>query len=242
MGTWFSVTGLKGDVNAATLQGGIVVAAAAGAGFGVSMVGGGQGADTLTGGAGNDTIEGGEGADTLTGGQGQDTMDGGAGADLYIVQGTQDSGVLTALEPPAGWDVVTVGEGDLFDFHLNGLGVYTSVWTVNAAMATTGSGLLAQFSQAYLDAHFNDGLPKVAMPWGFWAGKPSWWWIPRQTAPSPVQMPWCNGWAPSRRWVTAVVTGWRSIPRGWSHDLRGCRLQLQAKYAYNPYSVCAGSY
>lgn len=164
------MTGLKGDVNAATLQGGIVVAAAAGAGFGVSMVGG-QGADTLTGGAGNDTIEGGKGADTLTGGQGQDTMDGGAGADLYIVQGTQDSGVLTALEPPAGWDVVTVGEGDLFDFHLNGLGVYTSVWTVNAAMATTGSGLRAQFSQAYLDAHFNDGLPKVAMAVRFLGGE-----------------------------------------------------------------------
>lgn len=169
-GPWFNVTGLKGDVNAATLQGGIVVAAAAGAGFDVSITGG-HGADTLTGGAGNDTIQGGYGVDTLTGGLGQDTMDGGAGADRYIVNSAQESGVSTTSETAAGFDVVTVGDGDLFDFKLSGLSVYTSVWTMDEAMATTGTNFLSQFSRAYLDAYFNDGTPKVAMAVRFQGGE-----------------------------------------------------------------------
>ncbi len=91
--------------------------------------------------------------------------------DRYIVNSAQESSVSTTSETAAGFDVVTVGDGDLFDFKLSGLSVYTSVWTMDEAMATTGTNFLSQFSRAYLDAYFNDGTPKVAMAVRFQGGE-----------------------------------------------------------------------
>lgn len=63
-GTLFVVEGLKGNVQAQDLAGGVLVAAASGTGFDVSIQTG-SGNDTLTGGAGADTLRGGAGADTF---------------------------------------------------------------------------------------------------------------------------------------------------------------------------------
>lgn len=85
-GQWFNITNLKGDVNAAGLEGGIsvTVATGTGTGFNVSVVGG-NGNDTLVSGAGNDSLTGGAGADTFNVKAGTDTVSDLGGSDLLVV-------------------------------------------------------------------------------------------------------------------------------------------------------------
>jgi hypothetical protein len=91
--TDFTVTNLRGDLNASVLSTGTLSATAAtGAGFAVSMIGGntvdtfngGDGADTIEGNNGNDTLNGGAGADRITGGSGADSLFGGTGNDVFV--------------------------------------------------------------------------------------------------------------------------------------------------------------
>lgn len=70
-GQWFDVVNLQGDVDAAGLEGGIAVTAAAGTGFAITVTGG-NGDDILRGGAGNDVLAGGSGTDRLLGNGGND--------------------------------------------------------------------------------------------------------------------------------------------------------------------------
>lgn len=137
-GTLFNVTGLKGDVYAAKLKGGIVVAAAAGTGFDVSLVGG-FGADTLTGGAGNDKITGDGGADVLTGGLGADTFDVAASRydSLDIIQDFDNT-----------QDVLNLG----IEVYKQGFGVVGNQRNVNTAPSGDSSGTTAASLAADLAA------------------------------------------------------------------------------------------
>ena len=92
-GQWFNITNLKGDVNAAGLQGGISVTVAAGTGFDVSVVSG-EGDDTLVGGAGNDALTGGNGADLVRGGAGADVIYLGIDASADTVRADEGDGQM----------------------------------------------------------------------------------------------------------------------------------------------------
>lgn len=81
-GHYFNVINLKGDVNAAGLDGGISVTASNGTGFNIDVIGG-NGSDTITGGEGSDAITGGNGTDTITGAAANDQLTGGNGADEF---------------------------------------------------------------------------------------------------------------------------------------------------------------
>lgn len=127
-GQWFSVTELKGDVNAAGLQGGIAVTAAMGSGFDVSIVGG-NGNDTLTGGAGNDTITGHQGADSIALG----AADGAADQVIYTAAGETASGLFTSGGSTAGMDRISEASvGDVID-----------LWDVFSAAPTIGTAFLS---------------------------------------------------------------------------------------------------
>ncbi len=87
------------------------------------LLDGGNGDDMLDGGNGDDQIIGGNGEDYIDGGHGADVIDGGNGVDTYFVDYTDaslndalDSTVTTTDTAAAGFDVVTVSEGDIFDF------------------------------------------------------------------------------------------------------------------------------
>lgn len=121
-GQWFSVAELKGDVNAAGLQGGIAVTAAMGSGFDVSILGG-NGNDTLTGGAGSDTINGGAGNDTINGGAGADELTGGLGNDRFVFNAifgaSSDSNVITGVD-----SILDLGAGDLIVANLSNMNLF----------------------------------------------------------------------------------------------------------------------
>lgn len=125
----------------------------------------------LNGGAGSDQLTGSPRGDTLSGGLGADLIIGNGGTDLFVVNSALESRVATIDTAPAGFDLVAVNPGDLFDFKLAGLSVYTPVHLTNEAIATSGSDLIAQLNAAYLNAGFNDGSPNVAMAVKFLGGQ-----------------------------------------------------------------------
>lgn len=96
------------------------------------------GNDSLTGGTGNDSISGGSGNDTIKGGTGNDTMSGGDGADLFV------------MENSFGTDVITGGEGgtdtDTLTFSTLGSGVTLNYSGAEAGTVTNGANSLS-FSQ-----------------------------------------------------------------------------------------------
>lgn len=85
------------------------------------LLDGGNGDDMLDGGNGDDQILGGNGEDYIDGGHGADVIDGGNGVDTYFIDYTNvndawDSTITTHDDLAAGFDVVTVSEGDIFNF------------------------------------------------------------------------------------------------------------------------------
>lgn len=85
------------------------------------LLDGGNGDDMLDGGNGDDKIFGGNGEDYIDGGHGADVIDGGNGVDTCFIDYTnvnnaQDSTIIPGETLAAGFDIVTVSEGDIFDF------------------------------------------------------------------------------------------------------------------------------
>jgi len=131
------------------------------AGVGANSVTGGAGDDTLTtstgsdtvlGGDGNDTISSGAAADTVTGGAGNDVINGGDGADTYVYGATiTDSSITSTTLAAAGFDVVTVTNGDIFDFNAT-IAVVTAA-TIASGVAidtSTGTLLIGQLNTAFI--------------------------------------------------------------------------------------------
>lgn len=110
------------------------------------LLDGGNGDDMLDGGNGDDQIIGGNGEDYIDGGHGADVIDGGNGVDTYFVDYTDaslndalDSTVTTTDTAAAGFDVVTVSEGDIFDFGARPDAIYAP----DPMVITAGSLILS---------------------------------------------------------------------------------------------------
>lgn len=105
----------------------------------------------VTGGSAADTIIGNAVAGTVTGGAGADTIDGAAGADTYVYGSTvTDSNISTTAAAAAGYDSVTVTNGDTFDFSAAVAVVTASTVASGVALDTsTGTLLIGQLNTAF---------------------------------------------------------------------------------------------
>lgn len=135
-GQWFNITNLKGDVNAAGLQGGISVTVATGTGFDVTVVGG-DGNDSLVGGAGADTLTGANGADQLRGGAGADTLSLGADSSADTVRADEGDGQMLVAGEIAYLDSDRVEQFNATHDKFVVSGAGTSVVLNGAAAAQT---------------------------------------------------------------------------------------------------------
>ena len=113
---------------------------------GDDFLSGGNGKDLLDGGDGNDSLDGGNGEDYIDGGRGADVIDGGRGVDTYFIDYTDpglndalDSTVTTTDTLAAGFDVVTVSEGDIFDFGARP----DATWAPDPMVVTANSLILS---------------------------------------------------------------------------------------------------
>jgi len=113
--------------------------------------------DTLVSGSGADTITGGTGHDYITGADGADIINGGVGIDTYLydysfVNDASHSSVSSTSGAPAGFDVVTVTEGDQFDFNIPNpslLFAPNKVYFTVGGAVSTGTDLLNALNAAY---------------------------------------------------------------------------------------------
>ena len=132
-----SYTGIEsivmfGDINADTLQGGILIDVLMGDG----------GADSLSGAAANDELFGGSSSDTLSGGTGADTLSGGSGDDLIL--------------PGAGADQIWGGSGvDTVDFSGEPGGIEL---TLNAQRFVDGAQETMQGVENIIGTAFSDSI------------------------------------------------------------------------------------
>lgn len=123
---------LFGDVNADTLQGGVLI----------DVLVGGGGTDSLSGGADDDELFGEAGADTLSGGSGADTIDGSSGDDL--------------ITPGDGADDIWGGAGvDTVDFSVELSGVEL---VMNASRLVDGAAETMQGVENILGSPFGDRI------------------------------------------------------------------------------------
>lgn len=161
-GQWFNITNLKGDVNAAGLQGGISVTVAAGTGFNVTVVGG-NGDDTLVGGAGNDSLTGGAGADTFNVNAGTDTVTDLGGSDVLVVSAgavanatvTADF-TATAATSNAGTATLKLANGVQADLSL---ATGTVGYNITADRNTSASRIVgSEFADDIYGGNVNDTL------------------------------------------------------------------------------------
>lgn len=127
--------------------------------------------DYIFAGGGDDIITGGSGDDVIFGGLGADVISAGAGIDTYFFDGAQDSSVKTTTAPASGFDTIYATNADIFNIDLDLFGILTGITQINEPMASSGTGLLAQFARAYTDAPFDDSYAHVFMVVKFQTGE-----------------------------------------------------------------------
>lgn len=126
---------------------------------GNDSISGGINNDTLNGAGGDDTLLGNLGNDTIMGGAGIDAITGGGGENIYLYGATiTDSNISTTSTAAAGFDTVTVGEGDVFDFDSYVAYTQGAFKDAGVAMAGTGTAVLAQLTTAFISGVHSTAL------------------------------------------------------------------------------------
>jgi RTX calcium-binding nonapeptide repeat (4 copies) len=129
---------------------------------------GGSLADMIHGGTGNDTIYGRGGADRLAGNDGNDTY---VYADTTLFGNTTDSTVNNDANAPVGYDTVTVGNGDIFDFGTAVDIVNNGVFATGTSLPATGELLLSELNSVFSSEQFPVAGFREAMVIGFTSGE-----------------------------------------------------------------------